>query len=436
MVKRILAQAARLGGRLRAHAALLRRDPQAFAGNVMQVTHPDLFRERLVDIMNPVPMHVRVDPALGEAMRLNVLNPALTEDGMTGGPNTILNLAVRIARQGIPVRLVTTVRPGGVSAPWLRQHLAALVGGAIPEIAVETAALAEAPLAVGPGEVFMATHWTTAQQLKPVLPRMRRPQFLYMLQEFEAGFYAWSSNHALALETYGMDFWPITNETLLAEYFFRTGHGRFADPAFRERSMAFEPAIESRVFHPPEGPAPPGPRTLLFYARPSNHRNLFGLGLEALRRAAADPALAGWRMLAIGGRGGVPELDLGHGHVLRASPWRGYLAYADQLREADVLLAPMLSPHTGYPALEMAACGGVAVTNAFSVKTVPVLEGLSPNIVATEATVEGLSAGLVRAARMVADGRAREGTLHLPRDWAEALDPVARRVAEVLRGAG
>jgi hypothetical protein len=254
------------GGKLRAQAALLRRDPQAFAVNMMQVTHPGLFRERLVDIMNPVPMHVRVDASLGTAMRLNVLNPALSKEGMTGGPNTILNLAVRVARQGIPVRLITTVNAGGVSADWLRTHLAELVGGEIPEIGVETAALEASPLLVGPDEAFMATHWTTAQQLKPVLPRMRSQQFIYMLQEFEAGFYAWSSNHALALETYGMDFWPVTNENLLAEYFFRTGHGRFADPAFRERSIAFDPAIESRVFHPPARPPQPGPKTLLFYA--------------------------------------------------------------------------------------------------------------------------------------------------------------------------
>ncbi|MDP3415276.1 hypothetical protein [Falsiroseomonas sp.] len=433
MINRVLERVRGAGGKLRAQAALLRRDPQAFAANLMQVTHPALFCERLIDIMNPVPMHVRVDHSLGSFMRLNVLNPALSREGMTGGPNTILNLAVRVARHDIPVRLITTVKPGSVSAEWLRHHLAELVGGEIPEIAVETAAVQASPLVVGPGEAFMATHWTTAQQLKPVLPLMRSQSFIYMLQEFEAGFYAWSSNHALALETYGMDFWPVTNENLLAEYFFRTGHGRFADPGFRERSIAFDPAIESRVFHPPAQPRADGPKTLLFYARPTNHRNLFGLGLEALRRASADPAFAGWQMLAIGGRGGVPELPLSNGHVLRPAPWRGYLAYADQLRAADMLLAPMLSPHTGYPALEMAACGGLAVTNAFSVKTVAVLEGLSPNIVATEATVEDMAAGLVRGAAMVNAGRPREGTLNLPRDWAEALDPTAQRVAEVLR---
>ncbi len=425
-----------LSRKLRGQARLLRRDPQAFASNLMQYTHPALFEERLVDIMNPVPLHVRVDPSL-TGKRLNVLNPTLSEQGMTGGPNTILNLAVRIARRGIPVRFVTTIPGGrGVSEEWLRAHAEALVGGEVPPIALAPATDPASPLAVGPDEIFMATHWTTAQQLKPVLPQMRSRQFLYMLQEFEAGFYPWSSNHALALETYTMDFWPVVNEGLLAEYFFEHRVGRFAEPGFRERVTTFEPAIERRVFHPPEAPEGNRPRRLLFYARPSNHRNLFGLGLEALRRASADPALAGWEILAIGGRGGVPTLPLSGGHSLVPTPWRGYLAYGDQLREADVLLAPMLSPHTGYPALEMAATGGIAVTNAFAGKTVGVLEALSPNIVATEATVEGLAEGLVRAARRSQAGRGRNQAINLPEDWAETLDPAAERLVGILHRLG
>ena len=82
--------------------------------------------------------------------------------------------------------------------------------------------------------------------------------------------------YALALETYAMDFWPVVNEGLLAEYFFEHRVGRFAEPGFRGRVTIFEPAIERRVFHPPQRPEGRRPRRLLFYARPSNHRNLFG----------------------------------------------------------------------------------------------------------------------------------------------------------------
>jgi len=86
----------RLSAKIRGQLALLRADPEKFARNLMQVTHKSLFNERLIDVLDAVPMHVRVDQALAQPATLNVLSSALTTNGMTGGPNTLLNLAVRI----------------------------------------------------------------------------------------------------------------------------------------------------------------------------------------------------------------------------------------------------------------------------------------------------------------------------------------------------
>jgi hypothetical protein len=258
-------------------------------------------------------------------------------------------------------------------------------------------------------------------------------QFFYMLQEFEPAFYAWSSNFALALETYGLDFWPIFNEALLADYIFSQRIGRFADPAMRDRAVIFEPAVEERLFHPPPIPSPPRPKRLLFYARPTNTRNLFGLGLMALRLASENPVFAGWQFLSIGGRGSVPRLPLKAGHMIQPEAWMDYEGYARSLREADVLLCPMLSPHTSYPVLEMAASGGLAVTNTFATKTRAALEKLSDNIIATEPTVEAMAAGLVAAAERVNAGREPAASIRMARDWADTLDPAAARLAELFK---
>lgn len=414
------------------HLSLLRHDPERFGRNLLQFTNPALFEQRLVDVLDAVPMHITV--ASGPP-HLNVLNSALTRSGMTGGPNTIINLALRIARLGVPVRLVTTVATSTLDPAWFRTHAIQLVGDPnLPDVPIVSAADPARPLVVGPNDVFLATHWTTAQQLKAVLPRMAVRQFFYMLQEFEPGFYAWSSNYALALETYGLDFWPIFNESLLAESMFRQCVGRLADPAMRDRATIFEPAIEKRLFHPPVEPLAFRPKRLLFYARPTNTRNMFGLGLMALRRASADPAFAGWEFVAIGGRGSLPPLALEGGHTLRPGAWMDYEGYAKSLREADVLLCPMLSPHTSYPVLEMAASGGVSVTNTFGTKTRDELEALSGNIVATEPTVEAMAAGLIDAAGWVNAGRRPVASINMARDWAETLDPAAARVAGLFRG--
>ena len=428
MLKRL----GRLPGKLAAHARLLRQDPELLGRNLLQYTNPALFEARMVDVLHAVPMHVRFSPEDDGPARLNVLDTAWTESGLTGGPNTVINLALRVALAGVSVRLVSTVRTSTMDAGFLRRHAAALTGrDDCPDVANVSAGDPAHPLELGPRDVFLATHWTTAQQLKAVLPLMPVRQFFYMLQEWEPAFYAWSSNFALTVETYGMDFWPIVNEAMLAEYFFSQPFGRLCDPVMRERAVVFEPAVDASLFRPASGPAA-RPRRLLFYARPTNTRNMFGMGLMALRAVAAAPEFAGWEFLSIGSRGSLGDLDLGHGQVLRPAPWMDYAGYGDLLREADVLLCPMLSPHTSYPVLEMAACGGISVTNTFATKTKAGLEALSDNIVAVDATVAGFSAGLLAAADRAGVAAVRNGSLRMARDWGVALDPAAGRVAAIM----
>ena len=434
-ITQLLNRITSLPGKIAEHFRLLQHDPERFGRNLLQLTDPRLFEQRLIDVLDSVPMHVVVDPAVPGPPHLNVLNSALTRSGMTGGPNTIINLALRIARLGVPVRLVTTVATSTLDPKWFHAHAVQLIGDPdLPDVPIVSAADPVCPMVVGPNDVFLATHWTTAQQLKAVLPRMVVKQFFYMLQEFEPAFYAWSSNFALALETYGLDFWPIFNESLLADYMFGQGVGRLSDPAMRDRATIFEPAIEERLFHPPAAGGKARPKRLLFYARPTNTRNLFGLGLMALRLASAHPAFAGWQFLSIGGRGSVPPLPLQGGHILRPEGWMDYEGYARSLRDADVLLCPMLSPHTSYPVLEMAASGGLSVTNTFATKTRAALEALSDNIVATEPTVEAMAAGLIAAAERVNAGREPLASINMARDWAATLDPAAERVAGLFAG--
>lgn len=422
----------RLPGKIGRNLALLRRDPEQFGRNLRQFTDPELFERRLIDVLDTVPMHVRFDPAAPGAPRLNVLGGSWAPEGMTGGPNTVLNLALRVAREGIAVRIVSTVQTLGPDPAWLRRHAEALLGGAAPDVEIASSAAAETKLPLGPGDLFLATHWTTAQQIARVLPLLPERRFFYLLQDFEPGFYAWSSNYARVLETYGMSFWPIINESLLAEYLFSQPYGRLSDQATREQAIVFEPAVDSALFYPDPVPAPRRNR-LLFYARPTNPRNLFGLGLMALRAVAGEPAFAGWEFLSIGSRGSIPELGLCPGPALRPAPWMDYAGYADLLRSADILLCPMLSPHTSYPVLEMVACGGLCVTNTFQTKTASALAAISPAIVATEPTVAGLAEGLRRAADRVNAGEVRPAPPNLPRNWAESLDPAARRIAETIR---
>ena len=229
-----------------AQLRLLRDDPEQFGRNLSQLTDPAGFRAKLLDTMTAAPLHARIDPELRAAPALNVLQPILSPASMTGGPNTIVNLAFRVAKLGVPVRILTTREDRGTDPAWFWEHLAALTGDPARPAALSVAPANDParPRPIGPRDMFMATHWTTAQQVKSWLPRMEVPRFFYLIQDFEPGFNAWSSNYALALETYGLDHIGVFNEAFLRDYLVAMGAGRYADPDFAARALGWAPTVD------------------------------------------------------------------------------------------------------------------------------------------------------------------------------------------------
>ena len=96
------------------------------------------------------------------------------------------------------------------------------------------------------------------------------------------------------------------------------------------------------------------------------------------------------------------------------------------MRESDILLSLMLSPHPSYPPLEMAACGGLVVTTTFANKSASALAAMSPNIIGVAATIEDVAAGLAAAAARLDDwpARLRGAAIDLPATWAESFDDI------------
>ena len=379
------------------------------------------------------PLHLVVDPALN-ASTLNVLLPGIGMASMSGGPNTIYNLCYRMAAQGVPVRFLSTGVPLDSDMEPIWRHVQSLSGidRRLANVSFVDASDRSRPIGIGRDDVFLATAWWTAQMVKYALPLVRPQRFLYVIQDYEAVLHEHSTSHALALETYGLDYIPFVNHRLLADYLQQARVGRFADPAFAARGAVIDPALDRTRFLP-QLEQRSGPRRLLFYARPrSAKRNLFELGIAALQRAVHAGAFAAepWEFLAMGDP--IAPVDLGRGQVLRAVLWRDFDGYAAQMRGADLLLSLMLSPHPSYPPLEMAACGGLVVTNSYANKTQAEFAAISPNILAPAATIEAIGDALAAAAGRVGDLAARQAGARLaaPATWAEAFVPVLPRAVE------
>ena len=197
------------------------------------------------------PLNTVLDPTLAATPRLNVLVPGLGMRHMSGGPNTVLAFVGRLAAHGIPIRLVSTDAPVDDDPAPFWAHVTALAGGTLPpDMELVDAHDRSKPWRIGEHDVFLATAWWTAQQVKYAIRLTRTKKFVYFIQDFEPLFHAASTAQALAEETYALDYVPVLNTRILADFFAERRIGRFADPAFAGDAVVFEPALDRALFHP------------------------------------------------------------------------------------------------------------------------------------------------------------------------------------------
>jgi O-antigen biosynthesis protein len=378
---------------------------------------------------------VRHDPALDATPSLVVLMPHLATARMTGGPNTVFQLTERLAARGQVVRYVACFGPLDHDIAGLRHHLQEVTGlkGSGRTEFIDCSA-PTAHLAVGRGDVLMATWWPTAYVANRGLAATGLDEFVYLIQDFEPGFHPWSTKYALAAATYRLRFRAVVNEPTLLEHLREHGELTF-DSHDQGRAIAFMPAVDRTVFRPGQPLA--GRRRLVFYARPRHPRNLFELGLRALAVAADGGAFdaEAWEFGAIGEEDHAWALT--SRHTLVPVPRLTYRDYGAYLGSSDLLLSLMLSPHTSYPPLEMATAGGLVVTNTFSSKTTAALAAISPAIRGVPADVDRLATAIAQAALAVEAGRPPSSTT-LPGSWTEALEKVVpwlERTIDVARRA-
>ena len=379
-------------------------------------------------VSGPTP---RYDPALDADPRVVVLLPHLDVAKMSGGPNTVFQITARLLRDGFRLRYVATSGSLGPDATALAEHVRRVTGVDAPADAVSfvEASRRRDFLDVGRHDVLVASWWPTAHLANAALAHVEASEFIYVVQDYEPGFYPWSTKAALAEATYSMPMRPIVNEPFLETFVCDRRVGRFADASAPR--VTFLPAVDRTVFRPRrEGRSADAPRRLVFYARPKNPRNLFEIGLRALRKAVAGGAFSGadWEFVAIGQD--LPDLPLSDAHVLRPQPWMSYEAYGDLLGSSDILLSLMLSPHTSYPPLEMGAAGGHVVTNTYGPKTAEALAAISPSIVGAAPEVDAL----VQALRVVANRPLPAvAEVTLPATWDEAMADVVPWLGDQVR---
>lgn len=214
---------------------------------------------------------------------------------------------------------------------------------------------------------FIATSWWSAFCHQEELRRLDAysdssfKPLIYLIQDYEPGFYSWSSNHILAQTTYRNDLPTIAvfNSSELRNYFVARGYSF-------EHEFYFEPSLNPKLNQTLSGLGEccPKRKQILVYGRPGTDRNAFSLVIESLRRwVDIYPDHAEWSLLSAGES--HPPMYLNKGQYLVSVGKQTLEGYAQLLSESYAGLSLMVSPHPSYPPLEMASFGVQTITNSY-----------------------------------------------------------------------
>ncbi|HVH33293.1 MAG TPA: hypothetical protein VM847_04185 [Tahibacter sp.] len=307
-------------------------------------------------------------PDASDAPRLNLLLPSINPEHYFGGAHTAVTLYRSLLERFPRSRIILLdSSPRDEALTRFPDHVrvdAADDRVDAPRQIVGFNQRYGATIPVGRGDRWMATAWWTAYAAQSATQWQAGqcwgdPPLLYFIQDFEPGFYPWSSQSAVAQSTYRADVdLGVFNTSLLRDYFAAQGIAY-------ARQVVIEPTLNAAL-RPAEISGSHRERRILVYARPSVPRNALALICEGLRAWGwSDARCRDWQVLGIGELD--RDLDLGP-FVLRGLGKLTLADYRANLQQAAIGVSLMLSPHPSYPPLEMAAFGMSTISNRFANK--------------------------------------------------------------------
>lgn len=352
------------------------------------VACPSVSPAATVEVPEVTPLCGRVS-ALTEP-RLNLLLPSLDEKHIFGGIATALSFFKALASDDTELRIILTDQshpPLLESASWKEwKILDGMHEDINGKVIVPIGDRWARSLAVRSNDRFIATGWWTAYTLLRLLDwqasafAKAKQSFIYLIQDFEPGFYPWSSRYLMALSTY-QDPSPVIrvfNTRLLQEYF-----ATYGLPAAQE--YAFDPQLNSTLAAARQqlinaGASLNKEKILLLYGRPGTPRNGFELACQGIQYwSSQDSQAADWQCVSVG-ESHAP-IPLANGRYINSLGKLDLAIYADWLTRSAMGLSLMFSPHPSYPPLEMAAFGVRVITNTYANKNLsalsPLIESLS-----------------------------------------------------------
>lgn len=332
---------------------------------------------------------------------INIVLPELKPSAIFAGIKTALEFSVKLAEAtGRPLRILVSRngpddRERLVIANLLREEYGLLSSRLHFASGIE---LSE--LVCSSEDRWIATHWTTAHAIEVAarLDRINPNDVIYLIQDYEAGFYPWSSSFALARATYHAGFCLVVNSAPLREFLVKEEGLEIDD------KLVFAPSVDLlRAQEVSKRRNKSDTARVMFYARPSKPRNLFDIGVAALKIAASELATRGVDVKFVSAGEKHPRIPLSRDQVLSPLGKLSWDEYFTLLGDVDVVLSLQHSPHPSHPPLDAVSSGAIAVTNELG----GTRGGLHPMLLVAEPNPVSLASRVVDAVLMIDTMRAR-----------------------------
>ncbi len=321
--------------------------------------------------------------------RINLLVPSINPEHVFGGISTAIKFYKQLAETlGYDQRIILVdaipSKKGLENFSDYKVVMPGTVSQARKQI-VSYATRGEGGIPVSENDYFMFTGWWTAHCADEAYEVFKKETgispnpYIYFIQDFEPGFYSWSTRYMLADATYRCDndIIAVFNTQLLKDFFDKNGY------SFRY-SFVFEPVLNSGLKKQLDGMGTvlDKKKQILIYGRPNTERNAFKLVVAALNKWSGEyQNCSEWSIVSAGEK--HDDIILKNGVKIESVGKVSIEEYAGLLAESYAGISLMVSPHPSYPPLEMATFGVKVITNTFVNKD---LSSFSGNIVSLSKT--------------------------------------------------
>lgn len=315
-------------------------------------------------------LRILAAPQAEDKRRLNLMLHTVHPAAIFGGIDTALKIfgeMTESAGQDIDVRIIVSEALVSDVPESLSGFEVQKIGDErpAPYVIVDATDRNDKYLDLRPNDIFVSTAWWTARNAYQLHDLQKyffgsAPKIVYLIQDFEPGFYGWSTRYSLAESTYlrGEDTVAIVNSEELLNFLEK----KYNLPS--KMVIPYKPNIKvdyklSSVRRE---------KIILFYSRPSALRNCFEAGIDGLSLwARRNPIQANdWQIFCIG-----ESFDSSLVKSIPNCVITGKMPleeYASLLSKASVGISLMISPHPSYPPLEMAYAGIRTITNKYENK--------------------------------------------------------------------